>query len=58
MYMVGYFSAQLIYAFFILDLSFHIRNGVARLYIQSYGFTRKCFHENLHYTDFRENTYG
>ena len=34
--------------FFILDLRFHVIDGIRRLHFQGDGFARQGFHENLH----------
>ena len=34
--------------FFILDLRFHVIDGIRRLHFQGDGFARLGFHENLH----------
>jgi len=36
----------------VLDLCFHVLDGVGALDIQGNGFTRKCLHEDLHFEEF------
>merc|ERR1712071_541694 len=35
-------------AFFVLNLSFHVFNGIAGLHLKGDGFSGERFHENLH----------
>ena len=34
--------------FFVLDFGFDILDSVAGLHLEGDGFTRQCFHKNLH----------
>ena len=56
MYMVGYFSAQLIYAFFVLDLRLHVLDSIRWFHVKCYCFARQSFYKNLHYTIGRDKT--